>query len=81
MSEPYEIDSDLLSFLEAKEAQDYNRMLSVVTRLSRAGKERELDSICTALDMPALSDTAEKKAAAITGQLLLQQKFDGGRLR
>ncbi|MCI8455008.1 MAG: hypothetical protein HFE84_10410 [Lachnospiraceae bacterium] len=81
MNESYEIDPELLSFLEAKEAEDYNRMLTVVARLSRAGKERELDGICTALDMPALSDTAEKKASAITDQLLLQQKFDGGRLR
>ncbi len=63
------------------EAETCGQKLEILTAMEGKAGQEDLDMICAALDLPRQSGTVSQQLKAVRQYLLLQQKFDGGRLR
>ena len=57
------------------------KKLEILTAMEGKAGQEDLDMVCAALDLPRQSGTVSQQLKAVRQYLLLQQKFDGGRLR
>ena len=71
----------LLEFFDAMDEKNYDRMLEVLRKLSKKAARKEVDDICTVLDIQASGETIDEQIADIRRHILTLKKFDGERLR
>lgn len=68
----------LIKFLEA---ESYGEKLKLLADMEGNVGQKELESICVALDIPETEGTVEEQLYAIEKYLMMQKKYDGERLR
>ena len=59
--------------------KNYDRMLEALQKLSKKAARKEVDDICTVLDIQASGETVEEQIADIRRHILTLKKFDGER--
>lgn len=75
------VDACLLDFFDAMDEKKYDRMLEALQRLSSKATRKEVDNICTVLDIQVSGENVSEQIADIRRHILMLKKFDGERLR
>ena len=75
---PEEPNPALLEFLDS---DSFQARMEYLHKLKKTATQRDIDSICTVLDIHPQPGTIAQQVAAIERYLKLQNHFDGGRLR
>lgn len=71
----------LLSFFDAMDEKNYDKMLECLAALSKTAVQKEVDDLYMVLDMKSTGGTISEQLAAVRAQLLTLKKFNGERLR
>ncbi|MEY8394081.1 DUF1653 domain-containing protein [Lachnospiraceae bacterium 45-P1] len=71
----------LLEFFDAMDEKKYDGMLEALQKLSKKASRKEVDNICTVLDIQVSGGTIDEQIAEIRRHILTLKKFDGERLR
>lgn len=75
------VDAWLLDFFDAMDEKKYDKMLKTLEEFSSKATRKEVDDICTVLDIQVSGESAGEQIADIRRHILMLKKFDGERLR
>lgn len=71
----------LLDFFDAMDEKKYDTMLEMLAKMTPKATQKELDDICTVLDLHPGSGEITDQLSAVRRHILMLKKFDGDRLR